>query len=68
MRKTNLMIGDSTAEKLKEIGTAIPSSNNTFNERRDKDQELRRDWAHGKRCMWSDYANFKSNIGGIKKL
>ena len=27
----NLMIGDSTAEKIKkEIGTAIPSSNNTF--------------------------------------
>ena len=31
----NLMIGDSTAEKIKkEIGTAIPSSNNTFNERK----------------------------------
>ena len=29
MRKMNLMIGDSTAEKIK-IGTAIPSSNNTF--------------------------------------
>ena len=27
----NLMIGDSTAEKIKkEIGTAIPSTNNTF--------------------------------------
>ena len=34
-KKMNLMIGDSTAEKIKkEIGTAIPSSNNTlFNER-----------------------------------
>jgi len=30
-KKMNLMIGDSTAEKIKkEIGTAIPSSNNTF--------------------------------------
>ena len=26
----NLMIGDSTAEKIKEIGTAIPSNNNTY--------------------------------------
>ena len=26
----NLMIRDSTAEKIKEIGTAIPSTNNTF--------------------------------------
>merc|ERR1711938_221050 len=32
MRKEyNLMIGDSTAEKIKkEIGTAIPSNNNTY--------------------------------------
>ena len=31
MRKMNLMIGDSIVEKIKkEIGTAIPSSNNTF--------------------------------------
>ena len=30
-REYNLMIGDSTAEKIKkEIGTAIPSNNNTF--------------------------------------
>ena len=30
-KKMNLMIGDSTAEKIKkEIGTAIPSTNNTF--------------------------------------
>ena len=30
-KRMNLMIGDSTAEKIKkEIGTAIPSSNNTF--------------------------------------
>ena len=31
MRKEyNLMIGDSTAEKIKEIGTAIPTNNNTY--------------------------------------
>ena len=30
-REYNLMIGDSTAEKIKkEIGTAIPSNNNTY--------------------------------------
>ena len=30
-KKFNLLIGDSTAEKIKkEIGTAIPSTNNTF--------------------------------------
>ena len=31
-KKMNLMIGDSTAEKIKkELATAIPSTNNTFN-------------------------------------
>ena len=30
-KKFNLLIGDSTAEKIKkEIGTAVPTSNNTF--------------------------------------
>ena len=29
-KKFNLLIGDSTAEKIKEIGTAVPTGSNTF--------------------------------------
>ena len=56
----NLMIGDSAAEKIKkEIGTAIPSSNNTFLMKGEiSDQELKRNRAYRKRCMYRSLAQF----------